>query len=47
MNLDELIQLDESRINKTAVLQQIGHNLVQHQLARPVDFPGFKLELDS
>jgi len=47
MNLDELIQLDESRINKTAVLQQIAQNLDQHQLISPVDFPAFQLDLDN
>ena len=47
MNLDELIQLDESRIDKTAVLQQIEQNLAQHQLTDPANFPTFQLEPDT
>ncbi len=45
MNLDEIIQLDESRIDKTAVLRQIEQKLALHQLDDTVKFPTFQPEL--
>lgn len=47
MKLDELIQLDEARIDKTAVLQQIEQNLATRQFTSPDSFPTFQLDLDS
>ena len=47
VKLDELIQLDESCIDKTAVLQQIEQNLAQHQLTAPINFPTFHLAPDT
>lgn len=47
MQPDELIQLDESRIDKTAVLQQIEQNLALHQLENAVTFPSFHIELPN
>ncbi|WP_420629569.1 hypothetical protein [Candidatus Leptofilum sp.] len=47
MKLDELIQLDETRIDKTAVLQQVEQNLAQRQFTSPASFPTFQLEVDS
>lgn len=46
MKLDELIQLDETRVDKTAVLQQIEQNLATRQFTSP-SFPTFQLELGS
>ena len=46
MNLDELIQLDETQIDKTAVLQQLEQNLATRQFTNP-SFPTFQLELDN
>lgn len=45
MQLDELIQLDETRIDKTAVLQQIEQNLAAHQLENNMSFPSFQTEM--
>lgn len=47
MNLDELIQLDKSRIDKTAVLQQIEQNLAARPFTEPPNFPTFQIELKS
>ena len=44
VKLDKLIQLDETRIDKTAVLQQIAQNLATRQFTSP-SFPTFQLEL--
>lgn len=46
MNLDELIQLDETQIDKTAVLQQLEQNLATRQFTSP-SFPAFQLELGN
>ena len=45
MQLKELIQLDESRIDKLAVLQQIEQNLALHRLENSVTFPNFHTEM--
>jgi hypothetical protein len=47
MNLDELIQLDETRLDKTAVLQQIEQNLAKRQFSHPTSFPTFQLQADG
>jgi hypothetical protein len=46
MQLDELIQADEARIDKAAVLQQIEQNLALHRL-EGATFPSFQAEMPS
>ncbi|MEZ4593434.1 MAG: hypothetical protein R3D55_20145 [Chloroflexota bacterium] len=46
MKLDELIQLDETQIDKTAVLQQIEQNLATRQFTS-ASFPTFQLDLNN
>ncbi|WP_420645721.1 hypothetical protein [Candidatus Leptofilum sp.] len=47
MKLDKVIALDETHIDKTAVLQQIEHNLAKRQFTHPASFPTFQLELEN